>query len=105
MATRNDPNDFSGDRGISYQGHNLYQVLGVLSNASEDELMHAYRKTSRLVHPDRNTNPEAEEAMKLVNKAKDVLLDPVKRRDYDEKLQEDGTDQLTPGSSTPILSG
>ena len=65
-----------------------------------------YRKTSRLVHPDRNANPGAEEAMKLVNRAKEVLLDPVKRRDYDERLREDETtDPSTPDSRIPIISG
>ena len=105
MATRNDPKDSFGIYGIPLQDHNMYDVLGVHSNASEDELIRAYRKTSRLIHPDRNTNPGAEEMMKLVNRAKDTLLDPVKRRDHDDELRREGTDPLTPGSSIPLLSG
>jgi curved DNA-binding protein len=63
----------------------LYQVLGVARDATEDQIRKAYRRLARLHHPDVNPNDKsAEDRFKEVSFAYDVLSDPEKRRRYDE---------------------
>lgn len=62
----------------------LYAVLGVSKNASQDEIKAAYRKLAMKYHPDRNPGDKgAEEKFKNITAAYDVLGDETKRRSYD----------------------
>ncbi|MBQ5781517.1 MAG: J domain-containing protein [Spirochaetaceae bacterium] len=62
----------------------LYKILGVDRNASQEEIKKAYRKLAFEYHPDRNSgNLEAENRLKEINRAYDVLGDAEKRRLYD----------------------
>ena len=64
-----------------------YEILEVSMNASLEEIKQAYRKQAKKYHPDRNpNNKEAEEMMKLVNDAYEVLSDINKRKKYDDEL-------------------
>ncbi len=60
-----------------------YDVLGVSSNDSEEEIRKAFRKKAMEYHPDRNRNPDAEEKFKEINEAYQVLTDSKKRTQYD----------------------
>eukprot|EP00761_Pharyngomonas_kirbyi_P007485 gb/GECH01007495.1/.p1 GENE.gb/GECH01007495.1/~~gb/GECH01007495.1/.p1 ORF type:complete len:233 (+),score=43.93 gb/GECH01007495.1/:1-699(+) len=60
-----------------------YQVLGVESNASREEIRRAFKKKITQLHPDRNKSPDASERFMEVKEAFDTLSDPKKRRHYD----------------------
>jgi molecular chaperone DnaJ len=67
------------------QTKDFYSVLGVSSNASQDEIKKAYRKLAKKYHPDANANDaKAGERFKEISEANNVLGDPEKRKQYDE---------------------
>jgi len=61
-----------------------YEILGVLHNASDEDIRQAYRKLAMEFHPDRNPGKEkwAKEKFKNINEAFAVLSHPEKRRKY-----------------------
>ena len=61
----------------------LYEVLGVSKNATDDEIKKAFRRRARELHPDVNKASDAEDQFKELNEAYDVLSDPQKRSAYD----------------------
>lgn len=62
----------------------LYEVLGVSKNASDDELKKAYRVLAMKHHPDRNVgDEEAAVKFKEAAEAYAILCDPEKRQIYD----------------------
>lgn len=63
----------------------LYEILGIGRNSSEDEIKRAYRKLAQKHHPDRNKGDKtAEEKFKEINTAYEVLSDKKKRSQYDQ---------------------
>lgn len=68
---------------------NLYDILGVNKNATDDEIKKAYRKMSLKWHPDKHMNEseedrkKAEETFKEVSEAYATLSDKSKRQQYD----------------------
>ncbi|ELR96909.1 DnaJ C-terminal domain-containing protein [Gloeocapsa sp. PCC 73106] len=66
------------------QNRNYYAILGVPSNATQEEIKKAFRQLARQYHPDVNPNNKAsEEKFKYINEAYDVLYDEEKRKTYD----------------------
>ncbi|GAA0505745.1 cytochrome C biogenesis protein [Pigmentiphaga sp. NML030171] len=60
-----------------------YATLGVEQGASDDDIRQAYRKLARKYHPDVSKEADAEQRMRDVNEAYQVLKDPEKRAAYD----------------------
>jgi curved DNA-binding protein CbpA len=65
-----------------------YGTLGLGLEASEEDVRKAYRRLALQWHPDRNAgDPRAGERFKEISEAYAVLVDPVKRREYDRARQ------------------
>ena len=63
----------------------LYKVLEVSKEASQDEIRRSYRRLARKYHPDANPgDKKAEDRFKEIQHAYEVLSKPEKRREYDE---------------------
>ena len=63
-----------------------YHILGVRGTATRGEIAAAYRKKIKQWHPDICRHPDAEERMREVNEAAEVLLDIKLRKEYDTSL-------------------
>jgi DnaJ-class molecular chaperone len=62
---------------------NYYEILGIKKTATPKEIKHAYRKLALKWHPDKNSDPEAEQTFKEIAAAYEILSDPQKRTIYD----------------------
>ena len=66
---------------------NYYQILDIDRNADEKQIKSAYRKRAFMYHPDLNHGDKsALEKFKKITEAYGVLIDPAKRREYDNYL-------------------
>lgn len=62
----------------------LYAVLGVSRNATQDQIKKAYRDLARKHHPDMNQGDKrSEEKFKEIQRAYETLSDPEKKKAYD----------------------
>jgi curved DNA-binding protein CbpA len=75
--------------GIELQAtRDLYKLLGLPREASQDDIRKAHRKLVRKHHPDAKLGDRSsEERFKEIQRAYEVLSDPDKRREYDKKLR------------------
>ncbi|KAL4236978.1 subfamily C member 14 [Mactra antiquata] len=80
--------DEAMQRLLACKGKDPYSILGLKSTALDDEIKKYYRKQAVLVHPDKNQQPGAEEAFKILGHAFELIGDPSKREAYDRQLQE-----------------
>ena len=64
---------------------NYYKILEIEEDASEEEIKLAYRRLAKMYHPDLNkTDPKAKEKFIKLHEAYDTLIDPQKRKVYDQ---------------------
>ncbi|XP_004299779.1 PREDICTED: uncharacterized protein LOC101310027 [Fragaria vesca subsp. vesca] len=64
-----------------------YDVLGANHNMAPENMKKRYWKMSLLVHPDKCSHPQAQQAFVKLNKAFKELQDPEKRKVLDEKIK------------------
>lgn len=77
----------------------LYAVLGLNKQASQDDIKRAYRRLAKKYHPDLNPgSKDAEQKFKEVSQAYDILADPEKRKRYDAgEIDASGQEQAPRG--------
>ena len=69
---------------------NYYEILEVSKNASKEIIEKAYKVLAKKYHPDLQQESErkkAEEKMKIINEAYEILSDDEKRKNYDIELE------------------
>jgi molecular chaperone DnaJ len=66
-----------------------YAIMGVSEQASYREIRAAFRRLAKKYHPDLNSSLSAEETIKKINAAFEVLSDKEKRRQYDRMCFDD----------------
>ena len=66
---------------------NYYELLGIPTTASNQEIKQQFRKLAKELHPDKSKNFDSKEKMIELNKAYEVLLDNEKRKVYDKYLK------------------
>jgi len=69
-----------------------YLVLGVTRHADREEILKAFKRRARSLHPDVSGD---DTAFKRLNLARDVLLDPRRRAEYDRLT-------YRPAAGTPV---
>ena len=81
------PQSEAGERPQAFiDFENLYEVLGVTSSATGDEIKRAYRKLAQKLHPDHDPSPDAAYKFDRIAKAYAVLGDPRRREWYDKMV-------------------
>ncbi|AGN02917.1 molecular chaperone DnaJ [Salinarchaeum sp. Harcht-Bsk1] len=78
-----------------------YDVLGIESDATQDEIRDAYREKVKEYHPDVSDHPDAEERFKRVKRAEIVLADPEERSTYDRLGHDAYVDGDDPAPNQP----
>lgn len=87
-----------------------YKVLGVAHDADERQIKSAYRKLSKIHHPDKAikqglTKEEAEKKMAGINEAYEVLGTPELRERFDRGDDPMSNEQQNPFQSSPFGGG
>jgi len=77
---------FDGTEGRPGDAPSLYQVLGIPAGADEAAIKKAYRRMVKQWHPDVCREPDAEAQFRAIQRAYEILRDPVTRAKYDAGL-------------------
>lgn len=72
-----------------------YSDLGVSSGATPQEIKAVYRALARIYHPDVNSDKAASATFRKITEAYEVLNDPEKRKQYDERIKPSDETELS----------
>ncbi len=75
---------------------NLYALLEIPPDADDQIIKAAYRQMARRYHPDTSQESDSTERFLAVQKAYEVLADPIQRRAYDLWRRQQGLDRPLP---------
>ncbi|CAD8134894.1 unnamed protein product [Paramecium octaurelia] len=81
----------------------LYELLGVPKNASQNDIKKAYYGLAKKYHPDANPSKDAKEKFAEINNAYETLSDENKRRVYDQ-VGMTGDEQDQAGAQDPFAA-
>ncbi len=73
--------------------YDFYKILEIPRTAGLDDIKKAYRLKAKLVHPDVNNSPKANEVFAIVSEAYEILTDEKTRYLYDIKLDQIDTEK------------
>lgn len=91
---------------INMDKDNLYEILGISREATDDDIKKAFRKKAVEYHPDKtNGDKTKEELFKKINDAYSILSDPNKKKLYDQFGVVDGNSQGPNIDLNDILGG
>lgn len=84
----------------------LYQILGILENASLEEIKNSYRRLAKKYHPDAHPGDvSCEKRFREISEAYSILSDPQKRKAYDEKRLNGRRQQSASSAQNPFAQG
>ncbi|KAF7285857.1 hypothetical protein GWI33_009534 [Rhynchophorus ferrugineus] len=73
---------------LACKGKDPYSILGVTPKCTDDDIKKYYKRQAVLVHPDKNSQPGAEEAFKILVHAFDMIGTSERRVAYDRGVAE-----------------
>lgn len=62
---------------LACKGKDPYSILGVTQDCTDEDIKKYYKRQAFLVHPDKNKQPGAEEAFKILAHAFEIIGEPV----------------------------
>ena len=68
------------------EDYTFYDLLGVKSDSSPEQIREAFKRNAAKYHPDVNSAPNAQVMMTMLNEAWETLKDAARKRSYDESL-------------------
>lgn len=68
---------------LACKGKDPYSILGVTPACTDEDIKKYYKRQAVLVHPDKNQQPGAEEAFKILVHAFNMIGEPERRQSYD----------------------
>src|SRR5512134_769718 len=71
---------------MSAHQQDYYALLGIMRDASQEEIKRAYYEAAQKFHPDKNTAAGETEIFLGVQQAYEVLSNPARRKQYDATL-------------------
>lgn len=73
---------------LACKGKDPYSILGVTPKCTDDDIKKYYKRQAVLVHPDKNNQPGAEEAFKILVHAFEMIGTSERRAAYDRGVAE-----------------